>query len=62
MYYCDTEKREFKSILDAAGDPEEKKRAEEFVAKITVVPDDISETSISLQIGGHMKKRSLITF
>jgi hypothetical protein len=62
LYCCETAMKEFQSILDIVGGPEEKARAAEFLKNVKVVPDSVSERTKSLPIGGHIKKRSLIIF
>jgi hypothetical protein len=54
--------REFQSILSTVGGQAEQYRAVEFLKRITVVPDHMSERSKSLDIIGNVKLRSLTIF
>jgi len=59
---CQTALLEFQSILNTVGGPQEKQRAEEFLKRVTIVPDEMSLRSKSLTIVGNIKLRSLTIF
>jgi len=58
----ETAMQEFKSILNTVGGEEEKERANTFLKRLTVVPDQISERCKLLGPSGNIKKRSLTIF
>jgi len=62
LYCCQTALREFQSILSTVGGPEEKLRAIDFIKRITIVPDQISQRTKSLSVSGNIKTRSLLIF
>lgn len=62
MLCCRTALDSFKSILQIIAGAEEKKRGEEFLIRMTVVPDYPSEKSLLLKISGKIKQRSIIIF
>ncbi|KAG1683569.1 UPF0415 protein C7orf25 [Nymphon striatum] len=62
LYSCETAVFDFKRILNCVGGPNEVKRAEELLSRVTVLPDNISETAKKLVLKGSIKKRSQIIF
>ncbi len=50
------------SIIEIIAGTEEKKRGEEFLKRVTVVPDNPSERALALEIGGKIKRRSITIF
>ncbi|CAF0850708.1 unnamed protein product [Adineta ricciae] len=62
LYVCQTAFEEFNSIVNIVGGPNEKKRAEELFARLTVVPDCLSERSNLLQESVKIKPRTKIIF
>ncbi|XP_063909790.1 UPF0415 protein C7orf25 homolog [Zophobas morio] len=77
LYCCETARDSFISIVNTVGGPSEKKRSEEFLNQVKVLPDDASvedteEKNIvrnvqltpdkTLSVGGKIKERSLTIF
>lgn len=62
LHCCETALSEFRSILSTVGGPEEKERAEEFIRRITIVADQVSDRVQSLYVSGNIKNRSLVIF
>lgn len=59
---CRTAEEDFKSILKTIAGSQEKRRAEEFLKKIKIVPDNPSERAKTLIVKGKIRKRSVIIF
>ena len=61
LYCCGTAITEFNTILGTVGGDQEKQRAIDFLRRVKVVPDQMSERS-KLNIMGNIKLRSLTIF
>lgn len=59
---CQTAYDSFMTILSVVGGKEERKRGEEFLRRLTIVPDSPSARSLSLQPMGKITKRAIIIF
>lgn len=62
LFSCETAVKNFRSILDTLGGKQEKKRAAELLADVTVVPDNPSFRAEALPCTGKIKDRSKIIF
>ncbi|GLH07398.1 UPF0415 protein C7orf25-like protein [Gryllus bimaculatus] len=62
LYCCETAMTRFKEILAVVGGENEKKRAEQFLQRITVVPDCVSERVKNLKNSGQIKDKPKIVF
>ncbi len=62
LFACQTAVDDFDAILGTVGGPEEKKRAENLLQQITVVPDQPSARSESLMTSAKVKDRARIIF
>lgn len=58
---CETAHRDFLEILATVGGENEKKRADEMLKNVTVVPDDPSEQALLLEKTSKIKERSKVT-
>lgn len=59
LFCCSTAHKDFKSIMETLGGPNEKIRAEMLLQRVTVVPDKVSKrTEQNLKEGGKVKPRS----
>ncbi|KAG4075504.1 hypothetical protein HA402_003329 [Bradysia odoriphaga] len=60
---CETASKSYNEICATVGGPQEKIRAEQFVKRITVLPDvPIPAELVKLNISGQVKPRSLLVF
>ena len=59
---CQAAMEDFQMILNTLGGPGEKSRAQEFLQKIEIVPDQMSDIVHSLKTGGKVRERSKIIF
>lgn len=60
---CETASKSYEEICATVGGPNEKIRAEEFVKRITVLPDvPIPAELAKLNVSGQIKPRSLLVF
>jgi hypothetical protein len=62
LYCSEMAFKEFKTILETVGGLQEQRRAVDFLHRVKVVPDQISERSKTLQVIGHIKLRSVTIF
>ena len=53
---------DFQAILSTLGGPGEKIRAEKFLERVKVVPDQISDKVKNLKCGGKVRERSKVIF
>ncbi|XP_049815795.1 UPF0415 protein C7orf25 homolog isoform X1 [Schistocerca nitens] len=59
---CQSAYESFSSIIDTVGGESEKKSASQFMEKVLVVNDILSQEFENIKLGGKIKKRSLIVF
>ena len=59
---CQAAMEDFQMILNTLGGPGEKSRAQEFLQRIEIVPDQMSDLVKSLKTGGKVRERSKIIF
>lgn len=61
---CETAVNSFKDIINIVGGEKERKRAEEFITKIEVLPDieDVNQVIKNVELTCHIKERSLKIF
>lgn len=57
---CETAHRDFLEILSTVGGENEKKRADEMLKNVTVVPDDPSKQALLLEKTSKIKERSKV--
>ncbi|XP_072524981.1 UPF0415 protein C7orf25 homolog [Salminus brasiliensis] len=62
LFACHSAVHDFRVILDTLGGPGEKTRAEELLARLTVVPDQPSERTERLVTSSKVNRRSLTIF
>ncbi|KAL7851632.1 hypothetical protein AOLI_G00219880 [Acnodon oligacanthus] len=62
LFACHSAVHDFRVILDTLGGPGEKARAEELLARLTVVPDQPSERTQRLVTSSKVNRRSLMIF
>lgn len=63
MICCESASKSYEDICATVGGPNEKIRAEEFVKRITVLPDvPIPVELEKLNVSGHIKPRSFLVF
>ena len=62
LFVCETALRNFRSILDAVGGPEERARYRRLMDQVTVVADSPSARSITLARSAHIKQRAVTIF
>lgn len=63
LFCCESAMKDFKSIVSTLGGPGEVSRANELLARVTVVPSMASpRTELRLKLGGKIKQRSLAVF
>ncbi|XP_040519116.1 UPF0415 protein C7orf25 homolog isoform X2 [Gallus gallus] len=62
LFACESAVRDFQSILETLGGPEEKKRAALLVKRISVVPDQPSDRALRLVASSKINSRSLTIF
>ncbi|XP_066508479.1 UPF0415 protein C7orf25 homolog isoform X1 [Hoplias malabaricus] len=62
LFACHSAVHDFRVILDTLGGPGEKARAEELLARLTVVPDEPSERTQRLVTSSKVNRRSLMIF
>ena len=62
-YVCETALRDFRAIMDVVGGPSERQRATDLLAtRVTVVPDEPSDRSLSLAITSSVRQRARMVF
>lgn len=61
MYVCQTALDDFRSILDTLGGPGEKKRAEDFLSRVTIVEDDPSDRTKDMPYSLKIRDRSKVS-
>ena len=59
---CQSAINDFQAILSTLGGPGEKIRAEKFLERVKVVPDQISDKVKNLKCGGKVRERSKVIF
>lgn len=60
---CETAVNSFREIMNLLGGPGEKKRSEEFLNKVTILPDvEVSDELATINVTGQIKERSLKFF
>ena len=59
---CQSAINDFQAILSTLGGPGEKTRAEKFLERVKVVPDQISDKVKNLKCGGKVRERSKVIF
>ena len=59
---CQSAIEDFQTILETLGGPSEKARAQEFIKRIEVVPDQMSDNVKELKTGGKVRERSKVIF
>ncbi|XP_054707488.1 UPF0415 protein C7orf25 homolog [Uloborus diversus] len=59
---CQTAHKDFMEILSTVGGDEEKKRASEFLKRVTVISDNVSPNALCLEKTSKIKDRSKIVF
>ncbi|XP_026857063.1 UPF0415 protein C7orf25 homolog [Electrophorus electricus] len=62
LFACHSAVHDFRVILDTLGGPGEKARAEQLLARLTVVPDQPSERTQRLVTSSKVNRRSLMIF
>jgi hypothetical protein len=63
LFCCASAVKDFKSIVSTLGGPGEVTRANELLARVTLVPNMLSSrTECQLKLGGKIKQRSLAVF
>uniref|UniRef100_A0A8B9KJX7 Chromosome 7 open reading frame 25 n=1 Tax=Astyanax mexicanus TaxID=7994 RepID=A0A8B9KJX7_ASTMX len=62
LFACHSAVHDFQVILDTLGGPGEKARAEELLARLTIVPDQPSERTGKLVTSSKVNRRSLMIF
>lgn len=62
LFACQSAVQDFRVILDTLGGPGEKARADELLARLTVVPDEPSERTNRLVMSSKVNRRSLMIF
>lgn len=63
LFCCESAVKDFQSIVSTLGGPGEVSRANELLARITVIPDMTSlRAQAQLKLGGKIKQRSLAVF
>ncbi|XP_041960870.1 UPF0415 protein C7orf25 homolog [Alosa sapidissima] len=62
LFACQSAVQDFRVILDTLGGPGEKARADELLARLTVVPDEPSERTNRLVMSSKVNPRSLMIF
>uniref|UniRef100_A0A3B3RKE3 Chromosome 7 open reading frame 25 n=1 Tax=Paramormyrops kingsleyae TaxID=1676925 RepID=A0A3B3RKE3_9TELE len=62
LFACQSAVHDFQVILDTLGGPGERKRAEQLLARLQVVPDKPSERTLRLVTSSKVNRRSLTIF
>ncbi|XP_048858112.1 UPF0415 protein C7orf25 homolog [Brienomyrus brachyistius] len=62
LFACQSAVQDFQVILDTLGGPGERKRAEQLLARLQVVPDKPSERTLRLVTSSKVNRRSLMIF
>lgn len=55
LYICETALRDFRAIVDVVGGPAEQRRATELLDRVTVIPDEPSDRSLSLPVTSSIR-------
>ncbi|XP_063778550.1 UPF0415 protein C7orf25 homolog isoform X2 [Pseudophryne corroboree] len=62
LFACECAVRDFQSILETLGGPQERERAAALIKRITVVPDQPSERALKLAVSSKINSRSISIF
>ena len=60
LYICETALADFRAIVNTVGGTEECARAEKLLARVTVIPDHLSDRFSALQISAKIKERAKV--
>ena len=60
LYTCQSALEDFQGILNVVGGPEERKRAEELLSRVTVVPDSTDPQTETMGTSGKIKTRAKV--
>jgi len=61
-YVCETAVRDFRAIVDVVAGPTERRRADQLLARVTVVPDQPSDRATGLRITSSIRPRARTVF
>ena len=62
LFVCETALRDFRAIVGVVGGPAERRRATDLLDRVTVVPDQPSDRSLSLPVTTSIRQRARTVF
>ena len=62
LYVCETALHDFRAIVDVVGGPMERQRTTDLLARVTVVPDQPSDRSMTLAVTSSIRQRARTVF